>query len=112
MVDKPKKGEIEFVFKYDPDYRICAANGVWGMWTPRGDLKLDFFVESGTVPQVVKHEIDENGLGHEIIRIPTGQMTRTIQTSVLFSVKNAENLVKFLNKKIEQYHKSYNEMKK
>jgi hypothetical protein len=38
--------EIEFVYEYDPGYRVVAANGVWGGATPRGDFRLDFLLKA------------------------------------------------------------------
>ncbi len=46
--------EFEFFFEYDKDYRIVAANGVWGGITLRGDIHLDFFVERQDVPEWIK----------------------------------------------------------
>ena len=53
----PTPREMKFVFEYDKDYRIVAANGVWGGVTPRGEINIDFFVERQRIPEWIKNEI-------------------------------------------------------
>ena len=70
-------GQIEFHFEYDPGYRLVAANGVWGDPTPRGDLRLDFFVEAVSLPTRVMHAISPEGrVGTELRREPERRFTR------------------------------------
>jgi hypothetical protein len=104
-----KEGQIDFVFEYDPAYRVIATNGVWGGLTPRGDLKLDFFVESQATPDSVRHEVVDGNLGKEISRSPERAIARRLQVGVLLSIDDAENLRDFLKLKIEEIKKARGE---
>lgn len=98
--DLPK--EVEFFFEYDPGYRIIPSNGVWGGLTPRGEFRLDFFVESIGIPDSIKNEISEEGkLGKEIDRKPGKKFIRRMQMGVLLSQKNAESLSEFIQERIK-----------
>ena len=46
--EQPDKISIEW--EYDKDYRLVPANGMWGGITPRGDLRIEFFVEMVPTP--------------------------------------------------------------
>ena len=91
MSEKQDNGnEIEFAYEYDPSYRVVAANGVWGGVTPRGDFRLDFFVESSAVPERITIELLPDKSGKEVARTPDKRLfTRRLQTGVLLSLKEA-----------------------
>lgn len=106
--DKEKtKGEIEYVFSRSPDYRVVPSNGVWGGITPRGDLLIDFTVETGLNPKLVAHEVTEKGLGPEIRREPptTGKVQREAQVGILISLVHAQSIAKWLLGKVEEFEK-------
>ncbi|GEM_PF-333177 len=103
--DKDK--QVKFVFKYDPDYRLIPCNGVWGGMTTRGDLKLDFMVESQATPDYVVHVIDvEAGeLGKEIEREPPKHFIRELQVGILMSPDTAVAFADWLNGKLKEIEK-------
>ena len=79
--------QVEFQFEYDPGYRLVPANGVWGGPTPRGDLRLDFFVEAPALPRRIMHALSPEGrVGPELRREPERTFTRRIQLGVLVSM--------------------------
>ena len=47
---KQQPSEIRIEWEYDKNYRLVPANGMWGGITPRGDLRIEFFVECSPVP--------------------------------------------------------------
>lgn len=103
-------GEIEFFFEYDPEYRIVASNGVWGGMTPRGEFRLDFFVESIGIPDSVKNKIGQDGkLGKEISRNPEKKFVRRLQVGVLLTQKHAESLSEFIQKRLKEFKKATEE---
>lgn len=103
MSEKENKGkEIEFAYEYDSNYRVVAANGVWGGTTPRGDFRLDFFVESIAIPERLTHEVLSDKLGKEVARTPgKGVFTRRLQVGVLLSLREVESVAGFLNEQLK-----------
>jgi len=94
--------DIEFAYEYDPGYRVVAANGVWGGATPRGDFRLDFFVESLAIPQRLRHEVLPDKLGDELSRTPDkGLITRRLQVGVLLSIHEVKSIADFLNQQLK-----------
>jgi hypothetical protein len=97
-------GQIEFHFEYDPGYRLVAANGVWGDPTPRGDLRLDFFVEAVSLPTRVMHAISPEGrVGTELRREPERRFTRRIQLGILVSMDHAESIARTIQDMVAEY---------
>jgi hypothetical protein len=102
--EKKDKVEIEFLYEYDADYRIVAANGIWGGLTPRGDFRLDFFVESQAVPEKIKNIVEGGKLGKELSRTPSARLvTRRLQVGVLLSTKEIKSIAEFLDEQLKQY---------
>ena len=96
--------QVEFHFEYDPGYRLVAANGVWGDLTPRGDLRLDFFVEAPTLPRRIMHALSSEGrVGSELRREPERTFTRRIQLGVLVSMDHAENIARLIQDRVAEY---------
>lgn len=103
MSDDPVSAEkqIRFEFQYAPDYKVYAANGAWGGVTTRGDIKLDFFVESPKNPEAVLNTVLPDGTLTEEQRLglPERTHTRLIQCGVLMSIEQAESLADFIKQK-------------
>ncbi len=102
--EKNEKKEIEFVYEYDPGYRVVAANGVWGGVTPRGDFRLDFFVESSALPERLTHELLPGKIGEELSRTPPDKrlISRRLQVGVLLSLKEVQLIADFLNERLKK----------
>ena len=98
--------EIEFAYEYDPGYRVVAANGAWGGATPRGDFRLDFFVESLALPERITHEVLADKLGKEVARTPDKRLiSRRLQVGVLLSLKEVKSIADFLNEQLKVVQK-------
>ena len=84
---KNQPDEISIEWEYDKDYRLVPANGMWGGITPRGDLRIDFFVEVAPVPGSGETAFlkDESGLIYkEGRRTPKKEtLVRKIQVGVM-----------------------------
>lgn len=94
---------IRFEFSKAPDYRVVAANGVWGGLTPRGELHLDFMLDSIGIPAAVVHSITaEGGLGPEITRQPPKVVSRELQFGVLLSLGHAESIANWILDKVRE----------
>jgi len=96
--------QIKFFFEYDPAYRLIGANGVWGGITPRGDVRLDFFVEAQGIPKEVVNLITPEGsLGPELSRSPAQRIVRRIQVGVLLSLEQAESTADFIKSRVADF---------
>lgn len=96
--------EVEFHFEMDPSYRIHAANGAMVGPTPRGEVKIDFFVESTKLPPMIVNKITEGrGLGEVVRRDPDESRiaVRRLQAGVLLSLNQARELAKAITQKVE-----------
>jgi hypothetical protein len=99
------KNTVAFALAEDPNYRVVAANGVWGGVTPRGKFLVNFFVESNTTPSRIVHEVTADGrLGREIERegVEIG-ITRTLQVGVLMSIEEAESIADWMKRRVTEY---------
>ena len=96
--------QVEFLFEYDPRYRLVAANGVWVDPTPRGDLRLDFFVEAPTLPRRIMHAFGPEGrVGTELRREPERTFTRRVQLGILVSMDHAESIARSIQDRVAEY---------
>lgn len=107
-----KQTEIEFFFEYEPSYRVVPVNGAWGGLTPRGELKLDFFVESIQTPERIKNRMQDDGrLGDEISRTPERRIVRRLQVGILVGIEEAESIAKFIIGRVEELRKEKGDVK-
>lgn len=104
----------KFVLTKSSDYRTIAANGVWGGVTPRGDLRVDFFLESLTFPEAVTHLVNPDGkLGNELSRAPSDRaFTREIQMGVLLSLDHADSIGRWLIDTVSNFRKKQQDREK
>src|SRR5436853_1267305 len=94
------QGEIEFQFETDPFYRIMPANGAMIGPTPRGEMKIDFFVESVRLPTKVVNKITESyGIGDIVRQEPSGApvAVRRLQVGILISLTQAGELARLMS---------------
>lgn len=99
--------QVKFFFEYDPSYRVVAANGAWMGITPRGDIRIDFFVESlGNPDQVVNLITPEGQLGPELSRYPVEKrFVRRMQVGILLPLDQAESTADLIKKQIADFRK-------
>lgn len=91
-------------FKYVKarDYRVIAANGVYGGVQPRGEIKMDFFVESTETPTIERFAVKDSKLGEPIERIPSeGAWIRELQIGVVLSRSTAKSIGEWLLGKVK-----------
>ena len=95
---------VKFVFSTAPGYRVVSANAAWGGLTPRGDLKVDFAIDSLRTPDVVVNSVTPGGgLGPEIERQPAERLvSRELQVGVILSIANAESIANWLLEKVRE----------
>jgi hypothetical protein len=102
MAEMP--ASLQFKAAKSRDYRIVAANGVWGGIAPGGDLRIDFFLDSSSLPEEMTYQVLETGqLGKEIQRIPQASLvTREYQVGVVMSLQSAEMVANWLLQKVKE----------
>lgn len=95
--------KITFRFSRDEDYRVIPVNGVWGGATPRGDVRVELFHESETLPETVTHAVAPGGqLGEELDRTPTGEFERKTFVGMMLTAKQAESIGLWLQAKARE----------
>lgn len=98
--------QVKFYFEYDPGYRVVAANGAWAGVTARGDMRIDFFVESHGIPAEVVNLITADGtLGPELTRTPGPRAVRRMQVGLLLSLEQADDIASFIKTRIAEFRK-------
>lgn len=90
--------KVKFVFHRADDYRMVAANSVWGGITPRGDILVEFAVETLETPENITNLVRPDGqLGDELSRTPRETyVRRELQVGMVLSMNNAESIGQWL----------------
>ena len=102
--------KVTFRFKKDDDYRLIPVNGVWGGVTPRGDIKVDFFHESQSLPEEITHTVTLDGkLTNEREHLPPLTVQRTILVGMVLTVEQAESIGRWLQEKAREVRKHQRE---
>ncbi len=99
--------EIEFDYKRNPEYRVVYVNGAYGGPSPKGEYKIDLFLEQQVAPDRIKHSVNESGkLGDEIMRLPADRpVCRELQVGVIMTVGEARNLANWILLRIGEFEK-------
>jgi hypothetical protein len=105
---EPLTGKLEFTVERADYYRVLAANGCWVGITPRGDLKIDFLIESDFVPPTMTHKVQAGRV--TLPPMPdageiTVRATRRLEGAVLLSMVEAKALADLINAKFEIWKK-------
>jgi len=100
-----EKEQLEFVFQYDPSFRIFPSTTSWVGPSGPGDLRIDFFVESIAIPNSTTHALTgENKLiGQEISRSPERRGIRVVQASAILSLTHAKLLIQSIQQVLKLY---------
>ncbi len=98
--------EISIEWEYAKDYRLVPATGILGGITPRGDLRIEFFVEAIALPapgesSMVLHE--DSGTYKETRKVPQkGKIVRTVQIGVTVPPHQVSSFAEWFKDKAEQ----------
>ena len=92
-----------------PDYRLFPANGAWGGVLPKGDFRVDFFVESQLTPSKVISEVAPEGKSLKEIQrvlpiaVPENRtlVRRQFVCGILISVETARSIANFIDERLE-----------
>jgi hypothetical protein len=115
-MDKSDKSEpmqsIDIHYIKIPSYRTFCTSGAFGGITPKGQIYMELFVERAATPQVVTHQINDNGsLGKELKRQGKVGVVREIECGIVFDIGTAKSMKRWLEDKINEYDKLLQEVK-
>lgn len=97
---------ITFLYSKSKTHTTITANGAQGGITPRGDFKIDFFIEANAFPETIQHSLTPDGLGPEIERSPgETRIEREMQVSVVMSPSQAKSLGQWLLNRVAAFEK-------
>jgi len=101
--DKEQPSKIDVEYEYDPDYRLVAANGMYGGVTPRGELRIDFFAEYVPIPDSGETSYRNKGgrMVEETKKSQNPKLVRRIQVGVLVSPHHVDGFAKWLREKAQ-----------
>lgn len=104
-----KKERLPFHYIKANQFRVIHADGVHGGITPRGYIQMALFSDRHPIPQIVVHEIDQDGkvspkeLASE--RVSKPGIVREVETEVIMDLDAAKVISKWLANKISMVEK-------
>ncbi len=105
-MNKKEKSTVKIVYKYSDDYKNSYVTGLYGGLTPRGQIKMDFFVEYFETIDEENFEILPDGtLGNKQNEENKRAIIREKVTGILIDIENANTFVDWLNGKIKEHQK-------
>ncbi|MBE6442353.1 MAG: hypothetical protein J6N67_04595 [Desulfovibrio sp.] len=99
--DHPAK--IRYQYQMDAGARLQTAHGVWGGINPQGEIEMNFYHESDSLPAYSEQLVAPDGsIGHEIT--PEDQdvreVTRCIHSRVLLNYHTARAVLDWLEDRV------------
>ena len=96
--------KMPVTYKYDDNYRVIPANGLYGGITPRGDLRIDFFVEYQDIPKQGEfaYEVQPDGSVKEVQKSKRKQFVRTMQVGVMIPGNQVPSFAQWFQDKVEK----------
>lgn len=104
-MDKPR---VLFHYEKSNLFRVVHADGAWGGLTPDLDVFFTFFNSRPPIPQILVHEIEDDGhVGEEILDQKVGKdgIVREVEVGVVMSAQHVEALIAFLQDRLESIKK-------
>jgi hypothetical protein len=95
---------VTFHWVKSPHFRTIHANGVFGGFSPNGNLFLSVYSERPVLPDVTVQAIDGSGqIGKEIIEQRKGLqgVVRELEVGLAMDIPTAKSLVEWLNERIK-----------
>jgi hypothetical protein len=99
----PKATSLQFEYIKSNFFRVIHADGAWGGLTPQVKIQISFYSERTPIPNTIVQELGGDGaLGKEIRRESKVGIIREVESSVVMDVAVAQELVRWLQEKIDQ----------
>jgi hypothetical protein len=101
MSETEQKPTVKFYYQKSRQFRVVHSDGVYGGATPNGHLCLSFFSERFPIPQVLEHEIEEDGkIGRETGKEMKEGIVREVEVAIVVPQPIAIALRDWLNARI------------
>ena len=84
--------KIRYRYKMDDEARLQTAHGVWGGINPQGEIEMNFYNESDSLPAFSEQLVAPDGsIGHEMIpgEENAREVTRCIHSRILLNYHTA-----------------------
>ncbi len=109
--EKKKVGEVTFEYSKGSNFQVYAATGVFGGWSPQGELVMSFFQETPSLPESQTYDIMSNGelSGAPSMEQKKSAIMREVFLGISMNPTAVKNLAAWLNQTVEDYQ---NRMKK
>jgi hypothetical protein len=102
IVESTTAGQVKFISKKSPDYRLEFINGAVSNITPRGEIVCEFHFESKDMPTVqVATIVGDKNAKFEGFK-DTLNFTRDVKFGIVMNSQFAKDLIEMLNKKIKE----------
>jgi hypothetical protein len=110
-----EKQTIQFHYIKANLFRVIHVDGAIGGLTPTGDIFVSLYSQRGPIPQITVQEVGETGeLGGELMEQRKGRegLVREVEVGLAIRPQIAEQLVKWLQEKIDLAREAQQESKK
>ncbi|QKZ13986.1 hypothetical protein [Spirosoma sp. KUDC1026] len=105
MPQEPNKVDIHFI--KSGDFRTAYINGVFGGFTPRGQLNIDFFSERIPIPTKISYVANQQDQDKvemkEVDREGKNGAVREFHFGVIMDMDTAREMRAWLDDKLRQY---------
>ena len=103
MPEDQPKDVIRFHHLKAPDFTTKHVDGALASEAIQGGVLLVFFIERYAIPQMVEHELKEDGTVGDVVKIEGKEgIIREIQTGIILGEDGARNLRDRLNEIFEE----------
>jgi hypothetical protein len=112
-MDEVKKiGEVTFEYSKGSQFQVYSATGVYGGWSPQGELVMSFFRETPALPQSQTYDIMSNGelAGNPSIEQKKDAIVREVFLGLAMNPTAVKNLAVWLNQTIQEYEARVQQM--
>jgi hypothetical protein len=96
------------------DFRTVWASGVFGGMTAKGQLNMNFFLDTLELPKSVQHEIIGNDLAINPLPAPPVEPSsvREVQFGLLLDLEVAKTVVKWMQEHINEFEQRFGDINK
>lgn len=93
---------ISVRFVKAPDYRLMFATGVYGGLTPHGCIRIDFFTDTGGLPDQEDFKISGTKMERVAVHPPDRPFERYLVGGVLIPLEHLPSIMEWFQGKLEE----------
>lgn len=94
----------KYTFKYvkNADFKTVKVDGVYGGITIRGDINMNFYIETVDLPDSLQYTMNERGdIVKEIVAEKKPESTRELSVGINMDMATAKSFVIWLSDKVK-----------